>query len=183
MNENININSLLKSKKENINLNKPPIKIIKTNRAECDHMEDDNDFNLFDYLEEDFFSTEKAIKLKKKENLINEKERDKIFLNFMPAVKCLKRVSDVDGLQVRGIVGEVDKDNLEKVVKNYYQFVFKDPKEREEWEAPYTYFLENNKPIYRFFQIMPTEIYKRDTEYLDGDRRVKIDIDTLKKYN
>ena len=93
-----------------------------------------------------------------------------------------KRVSDVDGLQIRGIVGEVDKDNLEKVVKNYYQFVFKDPREREEWEAPYTYFLENNKPIYRFFQIMPTEIYKRDTEYLDGDRRVKLDIDTLKEY-
>ena len=94
-----------------------------------------------------------------------------------------KRVSDVDGLQVRGIVGEVDKEKLEEVVKNYYQFVFKDPEERKEWEAPYTYFLENNKPIYRFFQIMPTEIYKRDTEYLDGDRRVKIDIDTLKKYN
>ena len=75
-----------------------------------------------------------------------------------------RRVSDVDGLQIRGIVGEVDKENLEKVVKNYYQFVFKDPKEREEWEAPYTYFLENNKPIYRFFQIMPTEIYKRDTD-------------------
>ena len=91
-----------------------------------------------------------------------------------------RRVSDVDGLQIRGIVGEVDKENLEKVVKNYYQFVFKDPKEREEWEAPYTYFLENNKPIYRFFQIMPTEIYKRDTEYLDGDRRVKIDIEKLR---
>ena len=96
MNENVNINSLLKSKKENINLNKPPIKIIKTNRAECDHMKDDNDFNLFDYLEEDFFSTEKAIKLKKEENMINEKERDKIFLNFMPAVKCLKRVTDIE---------------------------------------------------------------------------------------
>ena len=91
-----------------------------------------------------------------------------------------RRVSDVDGLQIRGIVGEVDKENLEKVVKNYYQFVFKDPKEREEWEAPYTYFLENNKPIYRFFQIMPIEIYKRDTEYLDGDRRVKIDLDKLR---
>ena len=91
-----------------------------------------------------------------------------------------RRVSDVDGLQIRGIVGEVDKENLEKVVKKYYQFVFKDPKEREEWEAPYTYFLENNKPIYRFFQIMPTEIYKRDTEYLDGDRRVKIDIEKLR---
>lgn len=92
-----------------------------------------------------------------------------------------KRVSEVDGLQIRGIVGEVDKKDLEAVVKNYYNFVFKDPEERKKWEAPYTYFLEDNKPIYRFFQIMPTEIYKRDTEYLDGDRRIKIDIDTLRK--
>ena len=92
-----------------------------------------------------------------------------------------RRVSDVDGLQIRGIVGEVAKKDLEEVVKNYYSFVFKDPEERKEWEAPYTYFLEDNKPIYRFFQIMPIEIYKRDTEYLDGDRRIKIDIDTLRK--
>lgn len=93
-----------------------------------------------------------------------------------------KRVSDIDGLQIRGIVGQVDKNELEKVVKNYYESVFKDPDERKEWEAPYTYFLEDKKPIYRFFQIMPIEIYKRDTENLDLDRRIKIDIDTLKKY-
>ena len=72
-----------------------PIKLIKTNRAECQHMHDNDNFNLFDYLEDDFFSSEKAIKLKKEENLINEKERDKIFINFMPAVKCLKRMTDV----------------------------------------------------------------------------------------
>ncbi len=92
-----------------------------------------------------------------------------------------KRVSDIDGLQVTGIVGQVDPSELEKVVKNYYLTVFKDPEERKEWEAPYTYFLENNKPVYRFFQIMPTEIYKRDTENLDADRRVKIDLEELKK--
>ena len=92
-----------------------------------------------------------------------------------------RRVSDIDGLQIKGIVGQVEEDNLEKVVKDYYQFVFKDPKEREEWEAPYTYFLGNEQPVYRFFQIMPTEIYKRDTENIDADRRVKIDIETLKK--
>lgn len=92
-----------------------------------------------------------------------------------------RRVSDIDGLQVTGIVGQVDPSELEKVVKNYYLTVFKDPEERKEWEAPYTYFLENNKPVYRFFQIMPTEIYKRDTENLDADRRVKIDIEELKK--
>lgn len=94
-----------------------------------------------------------------------------------------RRVSDIDGLQIRGIVGQVDNDVLETVVKNYYLSVFKDPLEREEWEAPYTYFLENEKPIYRFFQIMPTEIYKRDTENLDADRRIKLDIETLKGNN
>lgn len=92
-----------------------------------------------------------------------------------------KRVSDIDGLQIRGIVGQVDESELEGVVKHYYERVFKDPEERAEWEAPYTYFLEDEQPIYRFFQIMPIEIYKRDTENLDADRRIKIDIDVLKK--
>ena len=92
-----------------------------------------------------------------------------------------RRVSDVDGLQIKGIVGQVDNNDLERVVKNYYLNVFKDPEERKEWEAPYTYFLQDEKPVYRFFQIVPTEIYKRDTDYLDADRRVKIDIEELKK--
>ncbi len=93
---NINIDSSLKEdNKENDNLKKSlPLKLIKTNRAECHHMKDDDDFNLFDYLEDDFFSSEKAIKLRKEENIINEKERDKIFMNFMPAVRCLKRMTD-----------------------------------------------------------------------------------------
>ena len=93
---NINIDSSLKKdNQEDDKLKKPhPIKLIKTNRAECHHMKDDDDFNLFDYLEEDFFSSEKAIKLRKEENIINEKERDKIFINFMPAVRCLKRMTD-----------------------------------------------------------------------------------------
>jgi len=132
MNENVNINSLLKSKKENINLNKPPIKIIKTNRAECDHMKDDNDFNLFDYLEEDFFSTEKAIKLKKEENMINEKERDKIFLNFMPAVKCLKRVTDIEEEEKNKNLLNNDQSNKNIITKKkinnglLYEFFYSD---------------------------------------------------------
>ena len=92
--KNVNLNSI---KNKFLKLSKKsqhPVKLIKTNRAECHHIDDDDNFNLFDYLEEDFFSTEKAIKLRKEENKINEKERDKIFLNFMPAVKCLKRMSD-----------------------------------------------------------------------------------------
>ena len=94
-NLNINIYTATNNKNEKSSLKKQkPVKLIKTNRAECHYMNDEDDFNLFDYLEDDFFSTEKAIKLRKEENKINEKERDKIFINFMPAVKCLKRMKD-----------------------------------------------------------------------------------------
>ena len=84
------------NKSENKDVKKErPIKIIKTNRAECHHMKDDDDnFNLFDHLEDDFFSSEKALRMRKEDNLRNEKNRDKIFVNFMPAVKCLKRMTD-----------------------------------------------------------------------------------------
>ena len=93
---NINIYSYNnKNKKDEPKKNKP-LKLIKTNRAECHYMNDDDDFNLFDHIENDFFSTEKAIKLKKEENMINEKERNKIFYNFIPAVKCLKRKRDIE---------------------------------------------------------------------------------------
>ena len=128
MNEKSINSSSFKDKKEELELKKYyPIKLIKTNRAECDHIKDDNDFNLYDYLEEDYFSTEKAIKLKKKENLINEKERDKIFLNFMPAVKCLKRVSDIEEEKNK------NKDNdkfitIKKKINNgiLYEFFYSD---------------------------------------------------------
>lgn len=110
-------------------------------------------------------------------HIINIMDNPKVSFTIFDSTK---RVSDIDGLQITGIVGEVEKDKLEEVVKNYYQEVFKDPEERKLWEAPASYFLQNEVPIYRFFQIMPLEIYKRDTENLDADRRLKIDIETLK---
>ena len=92
-----------------------------------------------------------------------------------------KRVSDIDGLQIKGIVGELEKERLPEIVKMYYEHVFPDSEEREEWEAAPSEFTKNEYPIYRFFQIMPTEIYKRDTVNTDVDRRVEILIETLKK--
>lgn len=92
-----------------------------------------------------------------------------------------RRVSDIDGLQIAGIVGEVERDKLEKVVDAYYQYVFPDPEERAEWKAPYEYFMQNEYPVYRFFQIMPINIQKRDTENLDVDRTIEINIELLKE--
>ena len=64
MNENINIINTNSIKENNIKENKP-VKLIKTNRAECQHMEE-QDFDLSEYIEDDFFNNEKAIKYWKK---------------------------------------------------------------------------------------------------------------------
>jgi uncharacterized protein YhbP (UPF0306 family) len=92
-----------------------------------------------------------------------------------------RNVSDIDGMQIKGIVGEVERDKLPEIVSEYYRQVFPDPNEREEWEASWEHFTKDDFPVYRFFQIVPTEIYKRDTDNEDVDRRVQIDLDELKK--
>ncbi len=92
-----------------------------------------------------------------------------------------KRVSDIDGLQIKGIVGEVEKDRLPVIVKDYYKQVFPDIEERKLWEADPEYFTKDEFPVYRFFQIMPIEIYKRDTDNIDVDRRVKLELEKLKE--
>ena len=105
-NNNLKISSY-NNKNKNLELkNNKPIKLIKTNRAECHYLNDDDDFNLKDFIIEDFFSSEKAIKLKREENMINEKERNKIFSNFMPAVKCLKRIKEDEEEEKEDIVPE-----------------------------------------------------------------------------
>ena len=95
MNENINIinnNDSTQQKFQTLSKNEEiPIKLIKTNRAECQHMKDESNFNLNDFMVEDFFNNEKAKKLRKEENIIHEKERDKIFSNFMLVIKWLKK--------------------------------------------------------------------------------------------
>ena len=110
MNENINIINTNSIKENNIKENKP-VKLIKTNRAECQHMEE-QDFDLSKYIEDDFFNNEKAIKLKTEENISNQKEREIIFTNFMSMVKCLKKIQKK----------EEDKIN-DKNEKNFYNYI------------------------------------------------------------
>ena len=113
MNENqnnINSDIITESKPEaNIENEITPIKYIKTNRAECQHMKEDGNFNLHDFMVDDFFNNEKAIELRKHENQINEKERDKLFHNFMLVVKWLQKIPE-----------EQEKKNNEN--KNLYNF-------------------------------------------------------------
>ena len=114
MNENQNNiiinNEITESEPKNIIQNEiTPVKYIKTNRAECQHMKEDENFNLHDFMVDDFFNNEKAIELRKHENKINEKERDKLFHNFMLVVKWLQKIPE-----------EQEKKNNEN--KNLYNF-------------------------------------------------------------
>ena len=113
MNENQNniINDIITESKPEAIIEKETIaiKYIKTNRAECQHMKEDGNFNLHDFMVDDFFNNEKAIELRKHENKINEKERDKLFHNFMLVVKWLQKIPE-----------EQEKKNNEN--KNLYNF-------------------------------------------------------------
>ena len=120
MNEDTNIinnNFIVKKNSKKISQNMTfPIKLIKTNRAECQHMKDEVNFNLSDFIVEDFFNNEKAIQLRKEENIINEKERDKIFSNFMLVVKWLEKIPNQDE--------EKDKNNDNNLYNYFYSEEF-----------------------------------------------------------
>ena len=123
MNENLNniINETNKIKINESNENENslniinPIKLIKTNRAECQHIKDEVKFNLDDFIVDDFFGNEKAIKLRKEENEIHQIERDKIFSHFMQVVKWLKKISDKEE---GNIIEENEKKNLYDFIKS-----------------------------------------------------------------
>ena len=67
-----------------------PLKYILTNSAECDHMKNTDNFKINENLIENFFSSEKANELQRKENLEYKKERDelnKVIKNVLPHMK------------------------------------------------------------------------------------------------
>ena len=108
------------------------------------------------------------------------REHPYVAFSIFDSTRC---VSDIDGLQIKGVAGEVEKERLPDITEQYYLQVFPNEDERAEWEKPWEHFTKDDFPVYRFFQVMPLEIYKRDTENDDIDRRVKIDIGELKLLN
>ena len=84
-----------------------PIKYILTNSAECDHMKDTDNFNIREYLIENFFSSEKANELQRKENLEHKKERDelnKVIKNVLPHMKREEEIpSEINSRRKRSL--------------------------------------------------------------------------------
>ena len=84
-----------------------PIKYILTNSAECDHMKDTDNFNIREYLIGNFFSSEKANELQRKENLEHKKERDelnKVIKNVLPHMKREEEIpSEINSRRKRSL--------------------------------------------------------------------------------
>ena len=84
-----------------------PLKYILTNSAECDHMKDTDNFNIREYLIGNFFSSEKANELQRKENLEHKKERDelnKVIKNVLPHMKREEEIpSEINSRRKRSL--------------------------------------------------------------------------------
>ena len=67
-----------------------PLKYILTNSAVCDHMKETDNFKTTEHLIDNYFSSEKANELHRKENLLYKEEREKInkiIKNVLPHMK------------------------------------------------------------------------------------------------
>ena len=84
-----------------------PLKYILTNSAECDHMKNTDNFKTREYLIDNYFSSEKANELQRKENLEYKKERDeinKVIKNVLPHMKREEEIpSEINSRRKRSL--------------------------------------------------------------------------------
>lgn len=85
-----------------------------------------------------------------------------------------------DGLQLSGIAAVVEDNELLQVMNMYWLQQFPDPDARATWIRPIEDFSGN--AIQRFFKFTPLEVYKLDTEILEVDRRLPINLDKLRQH-
>lgn len=87
-------------------------------------------------------------------------------------------VADMDGVQGRGVVGQVDDSELEKVHSLFFSRTMPNPEMRAKFALPVFLFKSEDFPQMRFFKMSVTELYKKDIE-LPIHRRKTIDINEL----
>lgn len=86
---------------------------------------------------------------------------------------------DADGIQFSGVVSEVKPQELEVIMKLYFEQSFPDENIRKRWMRPADDF--KAKAIQRFYRIKSKEIYTLDLTNPKVDRRVLVDLNELEK--
>lgn len=100
-----------------------------------------------------------------------------------PVVACAifdsSRLSDeADGVQLVGEVSEVGESELPVVMRLYFERSFPDAMVRARWSRPVSDFAGDSPQ--RFYRICITEAYRPDPSSAKVDRRVQLDVETLR---
>jgi uncharacterized protein YhbP (UPF0306 family) len=86
---------------------------------------------------------------------------------------------DADGIQFSGRVQEVPANELDRVMKLYFEQSFPDAEVRKRWMRPAEDF--KGAAIQRFYRITPLEMYTIDLNSPKVDKRVPVDLHALRK--
>lgn len=85
----------------------------------------------------------------------------------------------IDGLQMRGVVGEVEEWDVARVYDLFVTQVIP-ASERSRLAPPLRIFTKDGGTPLRFFQFVPTEMFKKDLDIKGVARRVRIDLEMLR---
>ena len=85
----------------------------------------------------------------------------------------------VDGLQLACTISEVDADHLGEIMALYFMQSFPSEEDRKAWERPRVDF--EGDAIRRFYMARINRAYKIDTDVVDVDRRLAVDIEEVRK--
>lgn len=108
----------------------------------------------------------------------NIKENPEVSFSIYDSTLML---AEIDGLQGKGIVGQVDNSEVEKIHKAFFEKHMPIPEIREQFAPPVMAFMGDEAPQKRFFKLHITELYKKNLELFNVARRQKVNLDELKK--
>lgn len=85
-------------------------------------------------------------------------------------------LAEIDGLQGKGIVGQLEDSEVEKIHQAFFEKHMPNEEIRKQFAPPVMAFLSDEVPQKRFFKLHITELYKKNLEIFQVQRRQSIDI-------
>ena len=89
------------------------------------------------------------------------------------------RIEDIDGIQMSGIVGEVEPCNIKSVYDLFVSHVIPE-EDRCRLAPPMKVFTRDGGTTLRFFQFTPSDIFKKDLSIMGIARRTRVELHGLR---
>lgn len=109
-------------------------------------------------------------------HILNIKENPEVSFSICDSKQV---INEIDGLQGRGMVGQIDDVELSKVHELFFSRLIPNPEFREKFATPVEMFKKEEFPFIRFFKMEITELYKKNLE-IPIARRESIDLNEFK---